>query len=150
MLGPSCSLRTSAEPPCVWSRPCNAIEMGNKHRYQWLQPTTLTCVATALTRSRSRAILRGKLLISNPPVLICDPRAPSVVGTWYRCRVSPIGPYQFRDLSRAVLAFGVPARLLTDVDGLTSRALRRYRFVEGFLMSLQETQHRGVRRVREV
>ena len=140
MLRPSCSLG---------SCPCNAIEMGNKRRSKWLQPTTLTSVATALTGSRSRDILRGKL-ISNPPVLICDPRTLSVVGIWCHGRVSPIGPYQFRDLSRAVLAFGVPARLRTDVDGLTSRALRRCRFVEGFLMFLQETQHRGVRRVRKL
>ena len=40
--------------------------------------------------------------------------------------------------------------LRTDVGGLTSRALRRYRFVEGFPMFLQESQHREVRRVRKV
>ena len=39
--------------------------------------------------------------------------------------------------------------LRTDVGGLTSRALRRYRVVEAFPMFLQESQHREVRRVRK-
>ena len=57
-------------------------------------------------------------------------------------------PYQLR-FSRMILTFGVLTILYTDVGGLMSRALGRYRFIKGFPMFLQESQHPDVGRARE-